>query len=155
MKTSLRFLLNVSVIMCLFAWMVISCTGNHLLMVSNLRCEYLENPLGMDKIQPRFSWYISSNQRGTIQSAYRIIVVDTPEAISKGNGNIWDSGKISSDQSTNLEYKGSPLQSDKTYYWNVIVWDQKGEQSSETKAALFHTPCYLFIRLFLEYDATQ
>src|ERR1035437_3390019 len=136
MKTTLRILLNGIVILSLFTGMMISCIGNPRLTVTNLKCEYLENPLGMDKPLPRFSWYISSNQRGILQSAYQIIVSDVPEDISKGIGKIWDSGKISSDQSTNLEYKGSALQSDKTYYWNVIVWDQKGEQSSESKSAL-------------------
>jgi len=139
MKTTLRFFLKGIVILSLFTGMIMSCTGNQRLMVTKLKCEYLENPLGMDKPLPRFSWNISSDQRGVIQSAYRILVSDSPVELSSGTGKIWDTGKITSDQSTNIEYNGTPLESDKTYYWNVIVWNQKGEQSSENKPGIFHT----------------
>jgi len=122
--------------------MMISCTGNPRLTVTNLKCEYLENPLGMDKPLPRFSWYISSNQRGILQSAYQIIVSDAPEDISKGIGKIWDSGKISQISQRIWNIKVLRFRADKSYYWNVIVWDQKGEQSSESKSALFHTGLY-------------
>jgi alpha-L-rhamnosidase len=139
MKTSLKILPKGFVILCLLTGMFVNCYGNQRLIVSNLKCEYLENPLGMDRLQPRFSWYISGNQRGIIQSAYHILVSDNPEDLNKGTGKSWDSGKISSNQSTNLEYNGSPLQSDKTYYWSVRVWNQNGEQSAECNPAFFHT----------------
>jgi alpha-L-rhamnosidase len=118
---------------------MINCTSVQPLMVSNLRCEYLENPAGMDQPQPRFSWEILSSERGVLQSAYRIFVSDDPETIRAGHGNIWDSGKIQSDQMANVVYSGPQLQSDKTYYWNVNIWNQKGEQSSFSKPVTFHT----------------
>lgn len=118
---------------------LINCTSNQPLMVTNLRIEYLENPTGMDKPQPRFSWEILSSERGTLQSAYRILISDDPEALRSGHANIWDSGKILSDQIANVVYTGPQFQSDKTYYWNVNIWNQKGEQSVFTKAVTFHT----------------
>ena len=139
MKTFLRISFNWIFVLCVITGIMINCTSNQPLMVKNLRCEYLQNPLGMDKPVPRFSWYVMSNQRGTLQSAYKIMVSDNKEELSKGTGNIWDSGKITSDRSANLEYSGIPLQSDKTYFWNVIVWNQKGEQSPASKPAMFHT----------------
>lgn len=139
MKASLRIIFKAIILISLLSGKMFSCYGSPRLMVSNLRCEYLDNPLGMDKPQPRFTWYISGSQRGITQSAYRILVSENPEDLSKGTGKIWDTGKIISDQSNNIEYKGEMLQSDKTYYWNVIIWDQKGEQSIESKPAMFHT----------------
>lgn len=116
-----------------------NCTGHQSLMVSNLRCEYLVNPMGMDQPQPRFSWEIVSKERSVVQSTYRIFISDDPEILRTGHGDIWDSGKIDSNQSVNIEYTGPQLQSDKTYYWNVNIWTQKGQQNVWTKPAVFHT----------------
>lgn len=139
MKTTLRISFNWMVMLCVFTSMMISCAESQPSKVSNLRCEYLQNPLGMDKAQPRFSWYISGDQRGVMQSAYRILVSDNSEDLAREIGKTWDSGKISSDQSANLEFNGMPLLSDKTYYWSVTAWNQKGEQISGGKPAMFHT----------------
>jgi alpha-L-rhamnosidase len=139
MKTSLKNPLSCIVVLSVFTFIQISNAFSQPLTVNNLRCEYLQNPLGMDKPQPRFSWYLSGNQRGIMQSAYRILVSDNQGDLVKGIGKTWDSGKISSDQSANIEYNGSPLQSDKTYYWSVTAWNQKGETSTGDKPAMFHT----------------
>jgi alpha-L-rhamnosidase len=117
----------------------ISCTDSKKTLVTNLQCEYLTNPLGVDIRQPRFSWNISSELRGVSQSAYRIIVADSPEKLRKKQGNIWDSEKVMSEQSTNLVFQGAPLQSGRNYYWNVIVWNQDDEQISSSEAAFFYT----------------
>ncbi len=116
-----------------------SCNSNKLLEVKHLQCEYLENPVGIDIQQPRFSWNISSDHRGVSQSAFRVLVADNKKEIQNETGNIWDSGKIPSDQSVNIVYKGSPLKSDQTYYWSVRVWNQDGEQSAWSEPASFHT----------------
>jgi alpha-L-rhamnosidase len=118
---------------------MISCTGNQEFKVTNLQCEYLENPLGIDVKQPRFSWNISSDKRAVSQSAYRIIVADNKKAIHSETGNIWDSGKVPSDITGNIVFKGSDLKSDQTYYWGVITWNQDGVKSSLSEPALFHT----------------
>ncbi len=123
----------------IFSGIIINCTSNHPLIVTNLKCEYLENPLGMDKPQPRFSWEILSNERATVQSSYRIFISDNYEDVRRGHGKVWDSGKINSDLSANRKYTGHALQSDKTYYWNVNIWTQKGKQSVWSKPAEFHT----------------
>ncbi len=107
--------------------------------VTDLRCEYLENPLGIDILQPRFSWHISGDKRGTYQSAYQILVTDKKESLRDGTGNIWDTKKVSSDKLINIVYQGSPLTGDKTYYWCVSIWNQDGEQSEWSEPAIFHT----------------
>lgn len=91
--------------------------------IINLTCEYRQNPLGIESKNPRLAWQLSSRKRNQIQTAYRIIVSDNPESLEKGIGNYWDTGKILSDQSIQIEYKGQPLKAAKNYYWKVMMWD--------------------------------
>ena len=72
----------------------------------NLRCEYLENPLGVDTTQPRFSWILESQTRGEYQTAYRILVASDREKLDKDDGDKWDSSKMDSDRSVNVAYEG-------------------------------------------------
>jgi alpha-L-rhamnosidase len=125
------------ILIVLFAF---SCsTGNREMAVSNLRCEYLENPLGVDIQNPRFSWNIITGERGLMQSAYRIIISDNRNALMKETGNIWDSGKVPSEMTCNISYEGVPLKSGTTYFWSVSIWNQNGEQSSWAEPAFFST----------------
>ena len=101
------------------------------LIVKNLRCEYLENPMGIDVPQPRLSWTLESKDRGKSQSAYRIIVSSPPKRFSNppvklDRGDLWDSGKVKSSQTNNIVYKGKKLKSGDTCFWTVYVWDEKG-----------------------------
>ena len=116
-----------------------SCNENaQKIKVEELTCEYLENPLGVDVQHPRFSWKIISDQRGILQSAYQIIVGENPNEVKKGTGKIWDSGKITSDATVNVEYNGTPLQSNKKYFWKVKVWTNN-EDFVWSNPASFHT----------------
>ncbi|MHC4708654.1 MAG: glycoside hydrolase family 78 protein, partial [Planctomycetota bacterium] len=49
--------------------------------ITELRCEYSKNPLGIDTLQPGFSWILESNQRARMQSAYHVIVASSPEKL--------------------------------------------------------------------------
>jgi alpha-L-rhamnosidase len=103
------------------------------LIVSNLTCEYRINPLGIDVVQPRLSWQLESNQRGTRQTAYRILVAASENDLSEG-GVLWDSGRISSDQSIHVNYGGPGLVSGQRVYWKVLVWDEVGREAESTPA---------------------
>lgn len=103
------------------------------LIVSNLTCEYRINPLGIDVLQPRLSWQLESNQRGTRQTAYRILVAGSDEALTS-DAVLWDSGKVSSDQSIHVAYKGPLLVSGQRAYWKVWVWDET-EREAESPSA--------------------
>ena len=50
---------------------------------AQLRCEYLENPQGIDILQPRLSWQMQSDQRGAKQTAYRVLVATSSELLAK------------------------------------------------------------------------
>ena len=94
---------------------------------ANLRCEYLTDPLGIDAGSPRFSWILSSNRRGELQSAYQILVASSPKLLSLGKGDLWDSGKVSSDESSQIIYAGNPLVSRESCFWKVRTWDRDGK----------------------------
>ena len=72
--------------------------------VDGLLCENRTNPIGMDVTLPRFSWRLSSDKRNEMQTAYRVEVSESPAF----HGNIWDSGRIKSDSSVFVTYKGKP-----------------------------------------------
>ena len=88
--------------------------------LTHLRCEYRENPLGIDETRPRLAWQMRTRRRGARQTAYQIVAQDeTGEAL-------WDSGKIASEQSSQVEYGGPPLRSRQRVTWRVRVWDEGG-----------------------------
>jgi len=124
--------------------------------VTNLRCEYRENPLGIDVVKPRLSWKIevrdqrsevrdqnaeralansekpgealtgmakgNTEVRGQRQSAYQILVASSEALLKNDKGDLWDSGKVVSEQSVLVEYIGKPLESWKQCHWKVRVW---------------------------------
>jgi alpha-L-rhamnosidase len=97
--------------------------------VQNLLVENLSNPIGMDITSPRLSWQLVSNTRNVMQTAYEVRVGTTANP-SKEKNLQWSSGKINSDSSVQVAYKGMPLQSGKKYFWQVRVWDNEGRASS-------------------------
>ena len=88
--------------------------------VVNLRVENLDKPLGIDTAEPRFSWQITSNKPNVRQTAYHIIVSDD-------KGEIWNTGKVESDQQLWIHYTGKQLQSNTACTWKVKVWTTQGE----------------------------
>ena len=90
--------------------------------IVNLRCEYLASPLGIDQTHPRLSWMLESIKRGEQQTAYQILVASSPELLAKDEADLWDTGKIESPQSNQIEYAGKPLTSQMVCHWKVRVW---------------------------------
>ena len=81
------------------------------LKATDLRCEHLVNPLGIDDAQPRLSWKLASTSespRGRMQSAFRILVASEPSLLEQDQGDLWDSGQRASDQSQLVAYEGQP-----------------------------------------------
>lgn len=99
--------------------------------VSDLRVDLIDRPLGLENPQPRLSWRLESDARNVLQSAYRILVASKEEMLRDGLGDVWDSGKVESRQSTGVRYSGRPLVSRGRYYWSVEVWDQAGLASGD------------------------
>jgi alpha-L-rhamnosidase len=103
-----------------------------------LRCEFLENPLGIGTAQPRLSWVLEPKAgapRGQRQSAYEILVASAEDLLARGQGDLWESGRVSSDASTEVNYHGKPLASEKQCFWKVRVWDPSGSVSGWSEVA--------------------
>ena len=103
--------------------------------VGHLRCEYLKDPVGIDVRKPRLSWKLRSDERGQRQTAYRLLVASSSELLSRNRGDLWDAGKVHSDQSIQVAYEGKPLRSRMSCHWKVRVWDADGEASDWSEPA--------------------
>lgn len=102
---------------------------------ARLRCEFLVDPACIDQRAPRLSWEMTDERRGAAQTAYRILVANSPERLEADDGNLWDSGRVASDQSIHIEYRGKTLGSRARAFWKVCTWSEKGEKSAWSEPA--------------------
>ena len=91
--------------------------------VENLRCEGVENPMGIDAAKPQLSWRLESDERGQKQTACQILVASSADKLAHDEGDLWDSGRVGTDQSARLPYAGKALGARAECYWKVRVWD--------------------------------
>lgn len=91
-----------------------------------LRCEYLENPLGIDNAKPRLSWKLTSSLRGQRQTAYQVLVASNENLLARDRGDLWDTGRTAGGRTSHIEYSGKPLESRMRCFWKVRSWDQDG-----------------------------
>jgi len=103
----------------------------------DLRCEYRENPLGIDARPPRLSWIVESTGRAQKQTAYHVLVAGDEASLRQDQGDLWDSGKVQSDETTAIVYAGKRLRSHQRCYWKVQVWDRDGVPSAWSEPAFW------------------
>jgi len=101
----------------------------------HLRTEYKINPEGIDVAQPRLSWLMQAEDQAVTQAAYRIMAASSPELLSREAADLWDSGKVYSDESNQIVYQGKALYSREPCYWKVKVWDANGRESEWSEDA--------------------
>jgi alpha-L-rhamnosidase len=130
---------KITFLLFLFSLSVLSCIAQ--VKVQNLLTENRVNPIGLDVTQPRFTWQLVSDKRNTTQTAYEI-------KVSSNNKDVWSSGKVNSDQSVQVPYNGTALQSDTKYSWQVHIWDNNGQKSE------WSAPAYFFMALLHPTDWT-
>jgi len=130
---------RIPIYLSVFLFLFISCSviDSDSFVPKNPTIEYLANPLGLDTAAPRFSWTVQAGERGASQSAYQIIVSGDRASIQNGEGESWDTGKVSSEQSLNIHYNGEKLESGSRYYWRVRIWDQNDDQSPWSEIQTF------------------
>jgi len=103
--------------------------------LTNLRVEYITNPIGIDVLNPRLSWEILSDERAVKQTAYQIRVAEEINNLKPGRNLPWDTGKVQSDQSIQVEYQGAALKSGQQIYWQVRIWDEKDQPTDWSEVA--------------------
>lgn len=102
--------------------------------VTRLFTEYRRNPLGIDIARPRLGWQLCSDRIGARQIAYRVMAASSAGLLESGDLNVWDSGRVESDQSVHVVFAGPALSSRQRVYWRVTVWDELGEAHSSEVA---------------------
>jgi alpha-L-rhamnosidase len=97
--------------------------------VKDLRVEGLsgiQDMIGIGTASPRFSWKIVSDKNNIIQEAYQIIVASSEKNIERGVGDLWDTGKVLSNNQLWIRYQGSLLKSNQRAFVRVRVFTNKG-----------------------------
>ena len=83
--------------------------------VIELKVNRFSSPSGIVDQHPMLSWKISSTERNVMQTAYEI-------EVRKGSEIVWKTGKVLSDISIGIPYKGKTLESGTRYTWRVRIW---------------------------------
>ncbi|MBQ8696602.1 MAG: family 78 glycoside hydrolase catalytic domain [Clostridia bacterium] len=107
------------------------------LKITDLKVEGTVCPLGIDTTRPTFSYILTSEGKNKYQTAYRIRVATSPEGLDTPD--MWDSGKVSSDKTSWIEYEGKELSSRCEYFFRVTVWDEEDNESEQSEVSRFET----------------
>jgi alpha-L-rhamnosidase len=105
----------------------------------SLTCEYIRNPLGIESASPRLGWTLASRENNQLQSAYEIMVSDERVALENGEGNIWQTAKVQSQDNVSVRYLGESLKPFTRYFWRIRVYDQNDQASEWSDVAWFET----------------
>jgi hypothetical protein len=102
---------------------------------AELRCDGMVDPLGVDSTPPRLSWQLRGEGQGLRQSAWQILVAPSLDGLARDRGDVWDSGRVESDEQLHVPYRGRALRSSEQAFWKVKVWDGEGRASAWSEAA--------------------
>ena len=102
---------------------------------AHLQCEAMTEPFGIDIQHPRLSWWVQDARRGAKQTAYEIRVASSAEKLAQEQADVWDSGRVASEESVNVLYGGPAVESRRRYYWQVRTWDAQGQTSAYSAAS--------------------
>jgi alpha-L-rhamnosidase len=111
--------------------LITSCSTfqNSTLIPYDLRCEYLQNPMGIENPTPALSWKIRSSKNNINQTAYHILVSSSKTNLDQNIGDLWDTNKVISNKNLFITYSGKKLSSGEKVFYKVRVWDDQGDPS--------------------------
>jgi len=132
MKTSIIYWVSAFLLTVLGA-----CSSHPSLVVKELQCEKLVNPLAIDQTKPYLSWQLETNENAVHQSAYQILAATDEDLLTEEKADLWNSGKVESPESAWVLYQGDELSSKSFVYWKVRVWDGDDKASDWSETACF------------------
>lgn len=132
MKTSIIYWVSIFLLAVLGA-----CSSHPSLVVKELQCEKLVNPLAIDHTKPYLSWQLEAKDNGLCQSAYQILAATDEDLLIEEKADLWNSGKVESSESAWVLYQGNELASKQFVYWKVRVWDGNDKVSDWSETACF------------------
>lgn len=91
---------------------------------TGLTVEFIRSPeeeVEVLDLQPEYAWWVANES--VAQLAYQILVASSKENINNNVGDVWDSGRVQSNQSFDITHEGKSLTIGETYYWKVRTWD--------------------------------
>jgi alpha-L-rhamnosidase len=103
--------------------------------IVDLKCEHVHTALGVESSAPRLSWRMESQRRGAHQTAWRVCVASREDLLAACAPDLWDSGRIDSEQSVLVPYAGTRLRARQRCWWQVHAWD-------DASAALVSEPSW-------------
>lgn len=106
---------------------------------SGLMVEFIREPENVPVLDmnPEFSWIVPVNAK--VQTAYQIMVASSEVILKKSDSDIWDSKKIISNKSTEIEFAGKSLAENTTYFWKVRIWNDKDTPTEYSNIQTFTT----------------
>ena len=127
-------------LVCCFCWLSVIVYGSKKIStfyLAELKCENLIDPLGIDNVTPHFSWKLKGDGWKGGQTYYEIQVASDSILLAQDKADLWNTGKLKSDVSVMVPYRGKTLTSRSLCYWRVRVWDAKKQISSWSPVARF------------------
>jgi arylsulfatase A-like enzyme len=88
--------------------------------------------------QALYRWILP--KEAVSQNAYQILVASSRKNIDNNLSDVWNSGQVWSNVSSNIEYKGKALNSNTKYYWKVRIYHQDNRLSDYSEVQEFKLP---------------
>jgi alpha-L-rhamnosidase len=104
-----------------------------------LRCEHLDDPVGVDTPAPRLSWLVESADRGERPAAFQVLVASSLSSLDLDQGDLWDTGRTDAADRPVVEYAGRPLPSCARIFWKARWWGRAGHAGGWSRPATFVT----------------
>ncbi len=106
---------------------------------ARLRCEFLENPLGIGTSAPRLSFEMQDGRRGARPTGWQVLAATEPALLAPGMADLWDTGLVPAGPATAATYAGVPLRSRMRVFWSVRLADHEGRFTPFARPAFFET----------------
>lgn len=91
----------------------------------------------ISSLSPSFGWIVGSGKKSSTQTAYRLLLASDKKILEADSADVWDTGRVNSEQSLHILYNGNPLEPGNVYFWKVKTWDNHGHESPYSEVAGF------------------